>query len=163
VSNKIGLPDAAQLLRDLQTNEALRHQQVAGAELDPSHALLRAWQSERLTRTYADLLDNPQYRPACLFFLSDIYAPRDFSQRDHDLERIHTSTPAVAPPQVKQLLANLVELNRITYQLDEQLARTLVDRLGVTDTITPEQYAEAYRACDNYADRMRQIDLIAQG
>lgn len=160
--SKIGLSDAARILRDLQTNAAVKHQPVAGTELDPAHALLRAWQSERLMRTYADLLSDPQYRPACLFFLSDIYAPRDFSQRDHDLERIHASTPAVAPHQVKQLLANLVELNRLTHQLDELLVRALVDRLGMTDTITSEQYAEAYRLCANYADRLRQIDLIAQ-
>lgn len=161
MSDKIGLSDASKLLRDLQSDEALRHRRVAGAELAPEYALLRAWQSERLARTYADLLADAQYRPACLFFLSDIYAPRDFSQRDHDLERIHALTPGVAPQQVRQLLANLVELNRLSNQLDEQLVRALVDQLGVTDAITPEQYAEAYRVCDNYPDRVRQIDLIA--
>lgn len=162
MSDKIGLSDASQILRDLQANEALRHQPIAGGELAPEQALLRAWQSERLARTYADLLADAQYRPACLFFLSDIYAPRDFSQRDHDLERINALTPGVAPQQVKHVLANLVELNQLSNRLDEQLARVLVDQLGVTDTITSAQYAEAYRLCDNYADRMRQIALIAQ-
>ena len=162
MSDKIGLSDASRLLRDLQSNDALRHQRIEGAALAPEQALLRVWQSERLARTYADLLADAQYRPACLFFLSDIYAPRDFSQRDHDLERIHALTPGIAPQQVKQVLANLVELNSLSNRLDEQLARVLVDQLGATDAIAPEQYAEAYRLCDNYADRVRQIDLIVR-
>lgn len=160
MTKNLGLPDAAQILRDLKSNESLRHQPVAGAELDPAHALLRQWQSERLTRTYADLLEDKQFRPACLLFLSDIYAPRDFSQRDYDLERMYTSTPVVAPHQLRQLLAHLVELNRLTNQLDEALVRALFDQLAVTDSITPEQYAEAYRLCANYTDRARQIELI---
>jgi hypothetical protein len=39
------------------------------------------------------------------------------------------------------------------------LVRALVDQLGVKDTLTPELYAEAYRICDNYAERAHQIDL----
>ncbi len=152
-------PDAAQLLRDLQANEALKHQRIAEAGLDPALALLRVWQSERLARTYADLLDDKQYRPACEFFLSDIYAARDFSQRDHDLERIHATVSHIAPPQIEQALTKLVELNRLTNQLDGRLVRVLTDQLGVTDTLTPEIYAAGYRLCDNYAERVHQIDL----
>ncbi len=155
-------PDPAQLLRDLETNQALRHQPVAGAQLEPSLALLRIWQSERLARTYADLLADKRYRPACLFFLNDIYAPRDFSQRDHDLERIQATVAPFGPIPIAQVLAHLVELNHLTNRLDQQLVQVLVDQLGVTDAITPELYAEAYRRCDNYADRAHQLDLIAQ-
>jgi hypothetical protein len=155
-------PDAARLLRDLETNEALKHQPVAGSELDPALVLLRTWQSERLMRTYADWLEDKRTRPACLFFLTYIYAPRDFSQRDHDLERIHATVSHIAPPQVTELLAHVVELNHLTNTLDNQLIHMLMDQLGVTDTITPELYAEAYRRCDNYADRVHQIDLLTQ-
>ena len=38
----------------------------------------------------------------------------------------------------------------------------LVDQLGVTDSIAREQYAAGYRLCDNYDERVRQIDLITQ-
>src|SRR5512135_1835698 len=82
-------PSAVQLLRDLQHSEELKHQPRAADGLHPQLAMLREWQADRLARTYADLLADPHYHPACEFFLSDIYAPRDFSQRDHDLERIH--------------------------------------------------------------------------
>ena len=152
--------DAAQFLADLQQNEALQHQPMAGVALDPRLALLRAWQSDRLAQTYADLLADPHTGPACRFFLSDIYAPRDFTQRDHDLERVHKFLSRVLPATTIQLLTMTVELNNMTTILDNHLLQVLVDQLGVTDVVTVELYAEAYRACNNQAERVRQIDLI---
>lgn len=90
-------PNAVQLLRDLQQSDDLKHQPTAAAGLPAQLAMLRAWQADRLAHTYADLLADPHDRPACEFFLSDIYAPRDFSQRDHDLERIHQFLARVLP------------------------------------------------------------------
>ena len=54
----------------------------------------------------------------------------------------------------------MVALSNLTNALDERLARALVDELGVTDAITLERYAEAYRICDNYDERRRQIQMI---
>lgn len=156
------LPNPKQLLHDLQHDEALRHQPVRATELDPPLARLRQWQSERLARTYADLLADKRYRPACLFFLSDIYAPRDFSQRDHDVERIHAFLSRVVPAQMLQLLTDVVELNSVTNALDQQLVMVLTSKLNVTGDLTPELYAEGYRLCDNYVERLHQIDLITR-
>ena len=155
-------PTAKQLLHDLQHNEAFQHQPVAGTELDPHLALLRTWQSARLATTYADLLADKQFRPACEFFLSDIYAPRDFSQRDHDTQRIHDFLSRVFPAHAVQLLTDVVELNSLSTELDHQLVRVLVDQLQVTDHITVELYAEGYRLCANNPEREHQIDLVTQ-
>jgi hypothetical protein len=153
-------PNPAQLLDDLQHSAELKYQPVAAAGLDPQLALLRGWQADRLTHTYADLLGNPHYSPACEFFLNNVYAPTDFSQRDHDLERIYKFLSRVLPAQTIQLLTETVELNSMTNRLDDRLLHVLVDQLGVVDALTPELYAEAYRICDNYAERVRQIELI---
>ncbi len=153
-------PNTAQLLSDLQHSEELKHQPIAPAGLDPPLALLRGWQAHRLAQTYPDLLADPQFSPACQFFLSDIYAPRDFSQRDHDLERIYKFLARVLPAQTILLLTETVELNSLTNSLDNLLLRVLVDQLGMTDILTPELYAEAYRRCNNYPERAHQIDLI---
>lgn len=155
-------PNAARLLHDLQQDEALRHQAITGSELDPALALLRTWQSERLARTYADLLTDKHSRPACLFFLSDIYAPRDFSQRDHDAERIHGFLARVVPAPMLQLLTDVITLNALTTDLDRRLIDVLVRQLGVTDSLTVLQYAEGYRRCDNFVERARQIDLLVE-
>ncbi len=159
---KIKPPDPARLLHDLEHSKELKPEVVAEAKLDPQLALLRAWQSDRLARTYADLLADKRYSPACHFFLADIYAPRDFSQRDHDLKQIHTYLSRVVPVQMLQLLTDTVELNELTSRLDRDLLRVLVDRLGVVDTITPQLYAQSYRVCDNYTDRKYQIDLTTR-
>lgn len=147
------------MLRDLQHSEELKHQPHAADGLHPQLALLREWQADRLAHTYAELRADPHYRLACEFFLSDIYAPRDFSQRDHDLDRIYKFLSRVLPATTIQLLTLTVELNSLTNTLDQHLLQVLVRQLGMTDTLTAELYAEAYRVCDNRAERVRQIDL----
>ncbi|MEW5986362.1 MAG: hypothetical protein AB1791_06990 [Chloroflexota bacterium] len=130
--------------------------------LSPEMRLLRQWQSHRLATTYADLLQSPRYEAAGQFFLKDLYSARDFRQRDEDIQRVYRVMHGVLPPEIARSLERVVELNDLTWYLDEALLRALVDDLGVTDTITPEQYAEAYRICQNYAERMRQIELIVE-
>ncbi|MFQ5577298.1 MAG: hypothetical protein ACE5G8_09965 [Anaerolineae bacterium] len=151
--------DAAKLLYYLRSSQG-RHQTAPGAGLTPHMALLRTWQSERLARTHADLLASPRYGPACRFFLSDLYAPRDFSQRDHDIERIYDFMRRFLPPRLLRPLALAVELNALTLQLDDALLNALVNRLGMSGAINSPMVAEAYRLCDNYQERARQIDLI---
>ncbi len=151
-------------LRELVTNigKVSPHEEVAGSGLDPKMALLRVWQSQRLARTYADLLEVPRYTPACRFFLDDIYAERDFSQRDHDLETMYDFMRRFVPDAVSRPAALTIKLHRMTDGLDQKLLDVLVNQVGITDSITVEQYAEAYRLCDNYRERVEQIDAIIE-
>ena len=143
--------------RDL---EKLKHQSVASTGLDRHLALLRNWQAQRLARTYADLLARPNYRPACEFFLNDIYAARDFTQRDHDIEQMYAFMRRVFPETLIHPLKLTVEVHALTRDLDERLRKVLITDCGVQDQITEAQYAEAYRRCDNYPERIRQIELV---
>ena len=154
--------DAARLLVQLHHHQRAAHQAVPGQGLDPQMVLLRTWQSQRLGRTHADLLASPRYNPACLFFLEEIYAPRDFSQRDADAQRMHDFMLRFLPARLLHTLTLTLELNHFTRELDDALLRAMVDTLGMTDTITADLYAEGYRVCDNYADRARQIDMIVE-
>jgi hypothetical protein len=150
----------AQLLRQLQDSDEMRHEAVAAAGLEPRLALLRAWQAARLARTYADLLTDKHAGPAGQFFLTDIYGPRDYTQRDHDAERLNAILSRLLPAPLLKQLTDIIALNRLSAALDQKLLSILFDSLGVTDAITPELYAEGYRRCDNYVERARQIDLI---
>ena len=156
------LKETLHVLDQLRQGQAGQLSPVAEAGLEPQMALLRAWQTERLARTYADLLESPRYGRACRFFLSDIYAPRDFSQRDQNFERLHDFLRHSLPASSLYVLAGAIEANRLTRQLDEALLATLVNDLGMTDTITPEMYVAAYQRCDNYDERLRQIKLITE-
>jgi len=128
--------------------------------LEPALALLRTWQSNRLTRTYSDLLVNPEFESACRFFLSDIYAARDFSKRDQDLEYLYHVMSRFLPDFLLKLARKTIELNSLTNTLDQALLKVLVENLQVVDKITPQIYAEGYRICDNYNDRAFQIELL---
>ena len=128
--------------------------------VDPQLEMLRRWQSQRLARTHRDLLNHPDYGKACRFFLSDVYGPRDFTQRDEDLLQVYRTVKSLLPPPIADTFELVIMLNELTLNLDNRLLQALVEELDVTNAITPEVYAEAYRLCDNFADRVRQIDLI---
>lgn len=159
---KIAPIEFIQLLRELQHREEARRKAANGVTLDPKLVLLRRWQSERLARTYADLLADEQYRAACLFFLSDIYSPRDFSQRDQDAEHLYNLLSRFLPAAMLTLLADAIRINQLTNQLDRALLKVLVEDLAMTDAITPQLYAQAYRLCDNYSERREQIELLVK-
>lgn len=152
--------DAAQLLTHLVEARPGKHVKIGEGGLPPAIRLIREWQSARLTWTHRDLLEHPRFRPATQFFLSDVYAPRDFSQRNFDIQRAYDAMRRAVPDKVVHTLAETIELHQFTDELDALLAEALIEQLGVTDTITPEQYAEGYRICDNYDDRARQIAMI---
>jgi hypothetical protein len=148
------------LLSELQHRQEAQRVPVEGACLDPQLAILRQWQSERLAGTYADLLASEQYRAACQFFLSDIYAARDFSQRNYDAEHLYHILSRFLPEAMLVLLAETIRLNQLTNRLDHALLQVLTADLGMVDTITPQMYAQAYRICDNYTERLEQIELL---
>jgi hypothetical protein len=154
--------EAAQLLTHLVDARPGKHVKVEGGELPAELRLLREWQSTRLAWTHHDLLEHPRFRPATRFFLSDVYAPRDFSQRNYDIQKAYDAMRKAVPERVVHTLAETIELHQFTDELDGKLAEALFNRLGVGEHITPERYAEAYRLCDNYDDRVRQIDMIAK-
>jgi hypothetical protein len=130
--------------------------------LDPTLILLRNWQSERLKRTHADLLTSARYGPACRFFVDEIYAARDFSQRDQDIEYLYSVMSSFVPDFLLGLVRKAIQINDLSVALDRSLLKALVEDLGMTDTLTPELYAEGYRICDNYTERAQQIDLLVE-
>ncbi len=130
----------------------------------PEHAKARyalvRWQSNRLRQTYSDLRAQTRYAKATEFFLREIYAPADFSQRDRDLEKITPVLVSVLPVQAIDAVALAMELNALTHRLDDELLAHLPSGAGISRPLTVEEYAEAYRASDKGSARLRQIDVI---
>jgi hypothetical protein len=154
-----GLYDATRLLTNLRASMA-HHEIVEGRQLSPLMAYLSAWQSLRLSRTHADMLRDARFSQGCRFFLDDIYAPKDFSQRDYDGHRIYNFMNRFLPEATLAPLAMALEVNSLTQQLDLALAEAMRAHLGVVDRFNRAQYEEAYRLCNNYNVRLRQIQLI---
>jgi hypothetical protein len=153
------LRDSVGLLTQLRSSLAY-HEVVDGKDLPPLLAYLSAWQSVRLARTYADLLHDAEFSLACRFFLTDIYGPQDFSQRDYDGTRIYNFMNRFLPEATLRPLQMALQVNEVTQQLDQALVRAMLGNLGVTDRFEQWHYEEGYRLCDNYDLRVRQIDLI---
>jgi hypothetical protein len=121
---------------------------------------LAAWQSQRLKHTHYDLYQLPAYKNGLSFLLEDLYAPKDFSQRDNDIDRIYPTMVKLLPETLLYTVATLVELNLLSKKLDLALAQVLFEQMEVTQ-INDEHYAHAYRICDNEKERLHQIQLIA--
>ncbi len=128
-------PDTERFTETIQHLSRLRQYRaqqppISHVELDDSLARLRAWQSTRLARTHADLLASHRYGPACRFFLTEIYAPRDFSQRDQDIEYLYAVMSGFLPEFLLKVVRKAIEMNDLTNELDQELSRVLVEDAG---------------------------------
>lgn len=119
---------------------------------------LKHWQASRLATTHADLLADPRYRGAAGFFLDDLYGAKDFSRRDAELERVLPVVVRVLPESALETLADAVELDALSEDLDVELARAL-DEAGVA-VLDEAAYASAYRNSATQAQREHQLDLV---
>jgi hypothetical protein len=149
--------DALALLKDLQRSVRRR---AKGEAPDPRMGILRRWQSNRLSRTYTDLLQSERFAPACQFFLEEIYGDKDFAQRDNDVAQVYGILQKFIPAQLLYPLTLTIAVHTLTQQLDQQLLKMMTDELGLTDRVTLALYTEAYRRCDNFDDRVKQIEWI---
>lgn len=156
---------AADLAQDLhETLDAVKGLRQA-ARSDPQRAddrlRLRAWQAERLAKTYPDLLANVRHGPAATFFLSDLYGPKDFSQRDEEVTRILPTMRRMLPDAALRAFGAAIELDYLSELLDSEVAARLRKGQGAGPlAVTAARYAEAYRACGHEVDRKRQIELV---
>lgn len=151
----------------LEETSRLTRQRVGEGGLTAGQQVLATWQCTRLASTYADLAAQKRYTKAVDFFLTDLYGPLDFSQRDDDIRRVYPIMVNVLSADAIDSLAQGLELNSLTMSLDAQLLEILVNECGFDAENEPgaldfQMYSEAYRACNNYDERVRQIDLIVE-
>ncbi len=137
----------------------------AAANTDPRNAgdrlNLRAWQADRLAATYRDLLDSKRYHDAARFFLTDLYGPKDFSERDHEVERILPTLAATLPASGIRTIALAIEVDALSEELDAAMLAELRRARAIAD-ITDTAYAEAYRRCGKRVQREQQLKLIGE-
>lgn len=148
-----------ELRRHLGRAKTLR----AAANAEPRDAedrlRLRHWQAGRLAATYRDLLDSERYRDAARFFLTDLYGPKDFSERDHEVERILPTLTATLPASGIRTIALAIEVDALSEELDSAMVAEL-RRARAIDDIGEKAYAEAYRRAGRREERELQLKLI---
>lgn len=148
--------------RELAASIAEARELRAARAADPEAAdypLLKQWQSDRLARTYADLLASDRYRPAAEFFLSDLYGPKDFRSRDDELARVVPVMVRVLPARALFTLLEAVKMDTLSESLDTDMVRAL-RAAGRSHDIDTVAYVAAYRTCGRRGDREQQIALV---
>ena len=142
----------AGLKAHLQQLQSLRG---AAAVSPPGLEAVKAFQSARLARSYADIAAQPRYRMATAFFLEDLYGPKDFGARDDAMLRILPLMVRTMPARGVEAATLAVELEALSESLDHRLAHALEP-----GAIDDENYARAYRSSSTRAEREHQIELI---
>lgn len=117
------------------------------------------WQASRLRLTYADVAMLSRYTAAIRFFENDLYGNPDFAKRDADLARVVPLMVRMLPKKVIATVAEAVELNALSQELDAALLARLPRADGV---FSVADYCKAYRRMDQRVNRERQIRLIAE-
>lgn len=143
--------------------EAADWRRAAAADtlLGARRAALRAWQAVRLAQTHADLLASPRYATAAAFFLSDLYGPKDFGERDSELERILPLMTSMLPVSGLRTLLLAIEVDALSERFDAAMVRVLGARLD-GNGLDSGSYAAAYREVGDRPGRATQIRLIGE-
>ena len=144
----------ASLRRHLEFLRDLRGREAKGSR-PPRIDEIKAWQAERLARTYADLSASPRYAMATRFFLDDLYGAKDFSSRDEAMLRLYPLMVRTLPKGAVETAALAIEVDALSETLDRRLAAGIEP-----GPISEASYARAYRLAGTREERLRQIDLI---
>ncbi len=119
---------------------------------------LQQWQRDRLDATYADLREQDLFRPACEFFLDELYGGRDVHARDRQLKRVVPIMRRFLPGHLLFAIGEAMHLQAISLEFDFRLAEQLID----VERITQPDYARAYRQEGDWEGREEQLRLIRE-
>lgn len=139
-----GLARVIGLRRTLHADKAMAERWLA----------VKRWQATRLARTYPDLLASARYRPACEFFLDELYGAKDFESRDEEALRVVPKLARMLPERAVETMALAVELDETSESLDARLAQAI----GLP--VSVDGYARAYRETGTLRERKLQIDTV---
>jgi hypothetical protein len=154
--------DAALIIRDAVARVAQLRQLAASTPgLARAVSDIKHLQARRFAGTYDDLLHSDHYKPACLFFLQELYSDKDYSRRDAQFARMAGPLDKIFPESVVQTAIALAQLHRLTEELDFATAQHW---LAQPDAPEATRYVRAWRAVDQRADRNTQLaDVLAVG
>ena len=144
------------LERQLRAVKAERQAAKCEPALLAARNALKRFQAARLARSHAALLDAPDTHDAALFFLDELYAAHDLSQRDIDLERIVPTMQRLLSYEALRTITNAIVLDALSERLDTAMARALGPAFSAAD------YLRAYCTVTAQDERARQLDLVQE-
>lgn len=156
-----------QILTSLQAVAAQRALRRQDPLLGARVMAIKAYQHGRFMRSYADLLADPRYRGAALFFLEDLYGPGDFTARDEQFARIVPGLVRMFPRDIVATVQSLGQLHALSEELDTLMAVALgglppraPDEGAALVTVDGARYGRCWRGVAGPTERERQIALM---
>jgi hypothetical protein len=122
---------------------------------------LQAFQSKRLSNTYEDIKQDPEYALIGDFFFNKLYAPEDFTFRDTSIKKLHAALDGKVYKGMVTGVTKVIELHELSDRLDNLMVDKMIES-GIDEGMTMEEYQKIYRALDNYDQRIYQINLSAE-
>ena len=116
------LEDYGNIAQALSVVEQLRQQRQTSIDIAQRTQALRQWQATRFRGTYADVLRDSLMGPAALFFLTELYSEKEYSQRDAQFARIAGALERLFPQSVVQTATLLAKLHALSETLDACMA-----------------------------------------
>ncbi len=134
------------------------------AHSDPSThtatTAVKAFQAQRFSGTYKDLLSSVEFGAAARFFLEDLYSDKDYSQRDAQFSRIAGALQTLFPQQVVATAVSLAQLHQLTEELDAQMAAAWIVLAPDTRGDRVARYMACWKHVARKPDRKRQLDMV---
>lgn len=119
-------------------------------------------QVNRLRDTYSDFIADEWYQQLALFFFNRLYSSEGKEERDASFAELYDSFRSKLGDNIASNLRKLMEVNKLSDELDEEVAALLAKKVGSRNTFTNEQYEEAYYEADRYGERVEQIELLCE-
>jgi hypothetical protein len=123
---------------------------------------IKSAQIQRFRYSYKDVLLHAHMGPAASFFLSELYDARDFSERDHQFERVVPTLQRIFPKSVVSLASTLAHLHAISEQLDHAMASVFLSLSPGDQSLKAalDRYVEVWRTVGNSMARSEQLVLV---
>lgn len=132
---------------------AERQRRLAEPDLGRRVDAVKRFQHDRFAQTYADLLQSPGYGAAARFFLTELYGPYDFADRDSQFERIVPALVRLFPAEIVDTVHALAELHLLSEVMDSRMAEV------IDDVVDLAAYGKAWREVGQPDLRERQIQF----
>lgn len=140
---------------------ALRQASLAAPALQVALQQIKQLQAQRFARVYRDLLESPLFGSAAHFFLTELYADKDFQTRDRQFARIADTVEKLFPQSVVDVTLALAELHLLSEQLDFAMARAALTLPGDSPPLPAAlAYLHTWRATGAREQRLLQLASV---
>jgi hypothetical protein len=152
--------EGERILAGLTAVRVERERRAVQPALGRAVVAVKAYQHARFAHTYADLMATPRYAQAAEFFLTDLYGPADFADRDAQFARIVPALVRLFPRDIVGTVSDLAQLHAISEGLDSRMGDVWLGLQGLTRPLQGEDYGVLWRAVGDVEGRERQISLM---